>query len=178
ITEPTDGLVNIASGGSLVFRITVTGKAAHGGNRNAGVSAIEKFVPIFQDLLAWEAERQQTVHHPLYDHFENKFPISVGLVRSGDWASTVPDKLIAEGRLGFLPGETIEGMMAATRARVAAVAESDEWMRQHPPVVEFFGGQFCAEEIAIDHELTQSMMAAHKTITSTDAEISAFTAGT
>lgn len=178
ITEPTDGLVNIASGGSLVFRITVTGKAAHGGNRNAGVSAIEKFVPIFQDLLAWEAERQQTVHHPLYDQFENKFPISVGLVRSGDWASTVPDKLVAEGRLGFLPGETIEGMMQATLDRIAAVAERDKWMRDHPPTVEFFGGQFCAEEIAPDHELTQATLAAHKAITGSDTSISALTAGT
>lgn len=178
ITEPTDGLVNIASGGSLVFRITITGKAAHGGNRNAGVSAIEKFVPIFQDLLTWEAERQQTVHHPLYDQFENKFPISVGLVRSGDWASTVPDTLVAEGRLGFIPGETIEGMMDATRKRIAAVADQDDWMREHPPTVEFFGGQFCAEEISPDHELTQATLAAHKSITGADTEISALTAGT
>ncbi len=178
ITEPTDGKVNIASGGSLVFRITVTGKAAHGGNRNAGVNAIEKFIPIFQDLLAWEAERQATVHHPLYDQFENKFPISVGLVRSGDWASTVPDKLVSEGRLGFLPGESMEGMMQATRDRVAAVAEKDEWLRENPPLVEFFGGQFVAEEIPADHELTQATVAAHKTITGKDAEISALTAGT
>lgn len=178
ITEPTDGQVNIASGGSLVFRITVTGKAAHGGNRNAGVSAIEKFVPIFQDLLAWEAERQRTVHHPLYDQFENKFPISVGMVQSGDWASTVPDKLVAEGRLGFIPGETIEGMMQSTRDRIAAVAEQDDWMRENPPLVEFFGGQFCAEEIAPDHELTLSTLAAHTTITGADTRISALTAGT
>lgn len=178
ITEPTDSKVTIASGGSLVFRLTVTGKAAHGANRNAGVSAIEKFVPIFQDLLAWEAERQRTVHHPLYDQFENKFPISVGLLRSGDWASTVPDKLVAEGRLGFIPGETIEDMMAATRARIAAVADQDEWMRAHPPIVEFFGGQFCAEEIASDHPLTQAMCAAHETFTGKAAEISALTAGT
>ena len=75
ITEPTYQRVGIASGGSLVFRITVTGKAAHGANRNDGVSAIEKFVPIFLDLLAWEAERQRTIMHPLYDSFVNKFPI-------------------------------------------------------------------------------------------------------
>lgn len=178
ITEPTDGKINIASGGSLVFRITVKGKAAHGGNRNAGVSAIEKFVPIFTDLLAWEAERQETVHHPLYEQFENKFPISVGVVRSGDWASTVPDTLVAEGRLGFLPGESMEGMIQATRDRIAAVANKDDWMRDNPPTVEFFGGQFVAEEISPDHELTLATAAALKTITGKDAEISALTAGT
>lgn len=177
ITEPTNSKVAIASGGSLVFRVTVTGKAAHGGQRNEGVSAIEKFVPIFQDLLAWEAERQRTVFHPLYDQFENKFPISVGVVRSGDWASTVPDKLVAEGRLGFIPGESMDEMMQQARNRIAAVADKDDWLRDHPPVLEFFGGQFTAEEIPADHELTQTMLAAHKSVTGSDTKITAFTAG-
>ncbi|HWV24105.1 MAG TPA: M20/M25/M40 family metallo-hydrolase, partial [Thermomicrobiales bacterium] len=111
ITEPTDLRLMVAHGGSLVFRITVHGKSAHGGSRMDGVSAFEKFIPVFQDLMAWEQERNDTLSHPLYDHMENKFPISVGVIKSGEWASTVPDTLIAEGRLGFLPGETIEGMM-------------------------------------------------------------------
>ena len=178
ICEPTGAQVTVASGGSLVFRITVTGKAAHGGRRNAGVSAIEKFVPIFQDLLAWEAERQATVMHPLYDHYPNKFPISVGMVRSGDWHSTVPDSLTAEGRLGFLPNEDMEEMMEATRQRIAAVAAADEWLKDHPPVVEFFSGQFVAEEISPDHELTKAMLAAHKTIMGEDTVVGASTAGT
>lgn len=178
ITEPTYQKVGIASGGSLVFRITVTGKAAHGANRNDGVSAIEKFVPIFQDLLAWEAERQRTVMHPLYDQFENKFPISVGKLRSGDWASTVPDKLVAEGRLGFIPGESMESMMEGARARIAAVAEKDEWLREHPPLLEFFSGQFVAEEIAQDHPLTLAMLDAHRAVSDRETEVFALTAGT
>lgn len=178
ITEPTNQRIGVASGGSLVFRITVTGKAAHGANRNEGVSAIEKFVPIFQALLDWEAERQRTVHHPLYDGFANKFPISVGKIRSGDWASTVPDKLTTEGRLGFLPGESMESMMEQTRALVARVAAEDEWLRDHPPLVEFFSGQFVAEEIAVDHPLTVAMASAHKQVSGNEAEIFALTAGT
>ncbi|MCO5215971.1 MAG: ArgE/DapE family deacylase [Thermomicrobiales bacterium] len=178
ITEPTYQRVGVASGGSLVFRITVTGKAAHGGNRNQGVNAIEKFIPIFQDLLAWEAERQATVHHPLYDHYENKFPINVGSIRAGEWASTVPDKLTAEGRLGFLPGESMESMMEQTHQRVAAVAEKDDWLSEHPPVVEFFSGQFVAEEIPVDHPLTQAVLAAHKDISGEETEAWALTAGT
>jgi acetylornithine deacetylase len=178
ITEPTYQKVGIASGGSLVFRITITGKAAHGAKRNDGVSAIEKFVPIFQDLLAWEAERQRTVMHPLYDHFGNKFPISVGKIRSGDWASTVPDKLVAEGRLGFIPGESMESMMEQTKARISAVAEKDEWLRENPPLLEFFSGQFVAEEIAQDHPLTLAMLAAHRAVSDVETETWALTAGT
>lgn len=175
--EPTSLSIAIASGGSLVYRITVTGKAAHGANRNAGVSAIEKFIPIFQDLLEWEAERQASVHHPLYDHLENKFPISTGTVRAGDWASTVPDQLVAEGRLGFLPGESMEDMMDQTRQRIAAVAEQDDWLREHPPLVEFVSGQFVAEEIAPDHPLVESVAAAHQLVTGEKAKIIGLTGG-
>lgn len=178
ITEPTYLQVGVASGGSLVFRITVTGKAAHGGNRNEGVNALEKFIPIYQDLMAWEAERQATVMHPLYDHYENKFPISVGKVQAGDWASTVPDKLTAEGRLGFIPGESMESMMEQAQARIDAVAAKDEWLRENPPLLEFFSGQFVAEEISPDHPLTQAMLAAHKETTGSDTQVYALTAGT
>jgi len=177
ITEPTNLDVVIAQGGSLVFRITVNGKSAHGANRNQGVSAVEKFYPIFHDLLAWEAERNAVLSHPLYDHFENKFPISVGLVRAGTWASTVPEMLVAEGRLGFLPGETIEGMQAQAEARIKAVADGDDWLREHPPLVEWFGGQFGSCEISRDEPIARAVAAAHKIVTGREASFKGITAG-
>jgi acetylornithine deacetylase len=177
ITEPTECKLIVAHGGSLVFRIIVPGRGAHGGKRNEGVSAFEKFIPIFQDLLAWEQERNDKLSHPLFDGFENKFPISVGVVKSGTWASTVPETLIAEGRLGFLPGETIEEMQAATEARVKAVADKDEWLREHPPIVEWFGGQFASAEVSPESPVAMSVRRAHKQATGKEPEIAAITAG-
>lgn len=177
ITEPTDLNVVIAHGGSLVYRITVHGKSAHGANRNAGVSAVEKFIPIFQELLAWEAERNATLSHPLYDHFENKFPISTGVVKSGTWASTVPEVLIAEGRLGFLPGETIEDMQAEAERRIQAIADADDWMREHRPEVEWFGGQFASCEISPDEPIAQTIATAHLAATGNEATFLGITAG-
>jgi acetylornithine deacetylase len=177
ITEPTQQRLIVAHGGSLVFRITVEGRGAHGAMRNSGVSAFEKFIPIFQDLLAWEQERNDTLSHPLFDHFENKFPIAVGVVKSGTWASTVPESLIAEGRLGFLPGETIEGMQAAAEARIRAVADQDDWLREHPPIVEWFGGQFASAEVSPDSQVAQSVRRAHALAQGAEPEITAITAG-
>jgi acetylornithine deacetylase len=177
ISEPTGLDVVIAHGGSLVYRITVHGKSAHGGSRNDGVSAIEKFYPIFQMLLDWEAERNATLSHPLFDAFENKFPISTGLVRAGTWASTVPEVLVAEGRLGFLPGETIEEMQAETERRIAAIADADDWMREHRPEVEWFGGQFASCEISPDEPIAQTIAEAHETATGNPAAFKAITAG-
>lgn len=178
IPEPTNRSLVIAQGGSLVFRITVPGKAAHGANRNAGESAVEHFYPIFHALLEWERERNETLSHPLYDELENKFPISVGLVRAGNWASTVPESLVAEGRLGFLPGETIEGMQRQAEALIARVASENPWLRNHPPTVEWFGGQFASSEVAPDHPLTQTVARAHRTATGVDVDMCGITGGT
>ncbi len=177
ISEPTSLDVVVAHGGSLVYRITVRGKSAHGGSRNDGVSAIEKFYPIFQMLLHWEAERNATLSHPLFDEFENKFPISTGVVRAGTWASTVPEVLVAEGRLGFLPGETIEQMQAETERRINEIADADDWMREHRPEVEWFGGQFASCEISPEEPIAQTIARAHETVTGKPAEFKAITAG-
>ncbi|HYH12025.1 MAG TPA: ArgE/DapE family deacylase [Thermomicrobiales bacterium] len=177
ITEPSERRLVIAQGGSLVFRITVPGKSAHGAARNEGESALEHFIPIFQDLMAWERERNETLSHPLYDHLANKFPISVGLVRAGNWASTVPESLVAEGRLGFLPGETIEEMQRQTEARIAAVAGQDPWLREHPPVVEWFGGQFASAEVSPDHDLVSTVSRAHEVSTGEPVQIEGVTYG-
>ena len=177
IPEPTELKMVVAHGGSLVFRITITGRGAHGAERNSGVSAFEKFIPIFQDLLAWEQERNDTLSHPLYDHLENKFPIAVGVVKSGTWASTVPESLVAEGRLGFLPGETLEEMMAAAEERIASIANQDDWLREHPPVVEWFGGQFASCEVSPDAPVARALATAHRQATGQDVEVAAITAG-
>jgi acetylornithine deacetylase len=177
ISEPTSLKIVIAGGGSLVFRITIHGKSAHGATRNQGVSAVEKFYPIFHDLLAWEAERNAALSHPLYDRFDNKFPISVGLVRAGTWASTVPEELVAEGRLGFLPGETIEDMQQQAVERILAAANRDEWLREHPPNIEWFGGQFASSEISPDEPIAQTLAAAHRKVTGAETEFSALTSG-
>ncbi len=177
ITEPTSRQLVLAHGGSLVFRLTVTGRSAHGATRHQGVSALEKFIPIFQDLLAWEAERTATLRHPLFDHLEDKFPISVGKLRTGTWASTVPEILVAEGRLGFLPGETLEGMMAEAASRVDLVAQQEAWLREHPPVLEWFGGQFASTEVSATEPIAQAVARAHERATGKPVAMTAISAG-
>jgi acetylornithine deacetylase len=165
ITEPTKLAAIVAQGGSAVCRLTVTGKSAHGAMRNSGVSAIEKFIPIFQDMLAFEAERNEQLSHPLYDHMENKIPISFGTLHAGDWQSTVPETLVAEGRVGLLPGEDMKEFQEQVRQRIMAVAERDPWMREHPPKLEWVSGQFSPAETKPDEPFPQAVMAAHKQVT-------------
>ena len=171
ITEPTRLALVIACEGSLVFRITVHGESAHAAARDEGVSAFEKFIPIFQDLQAFERERNASLHHPLYDGIVNKVPINVGVVHAGVWASTVPETLVAEVRVGFLPGEDMYAFWEQVQARIMAVAEADDWLREHPPVLEWFGGQFTAADVPAGSPIVQAVAAAHQHVTGEQAPI-------
>ena len=165
ITEPTRLRLVPAQGGSLVFRLAVTGRSAHAAVRDAGVSALEKFLPIFEALRELERERNATLAHPLYDDLANKVPISVGTVRAGNWASTVPETLFAEGRAGLIPGEEVEPFKRRVTERLASVADEDPWLRKHPPEIEWFGGQFAPAEMPLDAPICEAVAEAHERAT-------------
>jgi hypothetical protein len=60
------------------------------------------------------------------------------MVRGGDWASSVPDLLVAEGRLGVALDEPVDRARAALEAAVADACRADPWLREHPAAVEWW----------------------------------------
>ena len=177
ITEPTQLAVIAAHGGSLVFRLHVPGRSAHGAVRDEGVSAIEKFSYLHGALLDFEAKRNRELTHPLYASIANKIPISIGVVRAGAWASSVPESLIAEGRAGLVPGEDLDAFAAEFVAVVDAAADADPWLREHRPWVEWFSGQFAPAEIDSEAPLVRSLLKAHEAAVGGPGEIAAATYG-
>ena len=165
ISEPTRLALVPAQAGSIVFRLKVTGSAVHAAVRHRGVSAFEKFVPIFEDLRLLERERTAALSHPLFDGMEDKVPINVGIVRSGNWAVTVPESLEADVRVGMLPGEEVEALQASVEERIMAVANLDPWLRGHPPEIEWFGGQTMPVEVPLDAPISEAVMRAHECVT-------------
>ena len=61
IPEPTSLDLVPGNAGALTFRLRIRGHATHASRRLEGVSAIEKFWPIWQALLDLEAERHRGV---------------------------------------------------------------------------------------------------------------------
>lgn len=146
IAEPTAGDLLVANAGALTFRVEVAGHAAHGATRTLGVSALEAFLPVLDALRDLEA-RRNTVLPAGFGHLDLAAPISVGTVRAGDWPSTVPDRLVAEGRFGVLPGEAVEQARQELEAAVAAACADDDWLAEHPARVTWSGGQFGPGEL-------------------------------
>ncbi len=143
IAEPTAGCVIPANAGSLTFRLEVPGLATHGSTRTRGVSAIEKFVVIHTALHTLEAERNRDPH-PLLAHLDLANPLSVGTIHSGDWASTVPDVLVAEGRFGVRLGESVNAAREVFETAIAEACAKDDWLRDHPVKVTWPGGTFAS----------------------------------
>lgn len=146
IAEPTAGHVVSANAGSLTFRLEVRGRATHGSRAGHGVSAVELFERVHAALRRLDAERNADPPAPFA---ERPWPLSVGVVRAGDWASTVPDLLVAEGRFGVRPGESFADATAAFEAAVASV--DDPWLREHPVQVTWPGGRFAAGALPDGH---------------------------
>ncbi|MFF0264103.1 ArgE/DapE family deacylase [Kribbella sp. NPDC004536] len=152
IAEPTAGTVIPANAGSLTFRLEVSGLATHGSTRSRGVSAIEKFSVIQMALQDLERERNRDPH-PLLAHLDLANPLSVGTIAAGDWASTVPDRLVAEGRYGVRLGEAPADARAAFETAVADACAKDDWLREHPVRVSWPGGEFASGLLPEDDPL-------------------------
>jgi acetylornithine deacetylase len=158
ITEPTGGRIVTATAGALTFRIEVTGRSAHGSMRREGVSAFEAFLPIQAALVALETERNRDPD-PLFGS-DLPYALSLGVISAGDWASNVPDKLVAEGRLGVQLDEDPRQARLALEDAVNEASVKDPWLRENRPVVTWPGGQFASGRIDHDHELVGEMIEA------------------
>jgi acetylornithine deacetylase len=164
IPEPTSLDIIPANSGALTFRLRVRGLATHAARRSEGISAIDKFWPIWRALTDLERRRHQEVD-PLAARWALAHPISIGTMRAGDWASSVPDLVVAEGRIGVAIGEPVEHARADLEQAVADACADDAWLAEHPVEVEWWGGQFASGRIPADSDLVDRVADAHCTAT-------------
>lgn len=160
LPEPTGLDIVPANGGALTFRLRVPGRATHASRRTEGVSAVDKLVPLLAALDRLERSRNADVD-PLLARWPIAYPLSIGRVEAGDWASTVPDLLVAEGRLGVMLDEPVEDARTALEDTVAEVCADDPWLTRHPVTVEWWGGQFASGRLPADSDLAERVQRAH-----------------
>jgi acetylornithine deacetylase len=200
VVEPTRLHVVPAQAGSLMFRLVVRGLSAHGCVREEGVNAVDKFVPLLGALRRLEAERCGAVEDrlapgvpgvgheagvaaagdprsPLFAGYRLPWPIEVGTVRAGDWASSVPDTLVAEGRYGVAVGEDAAAARRALEGAIARAAAADPWLAAHPPEVEWWGGRFDPAVTALDDPVVTTLTAAARDVTGAAPPVEGVTYG-
>jgi acetylornithine deacetylase len=168
VPEPTSLDVVPACGGALTFRLRVPGRSAHASRRTEGVSALDKLWPLQRALTDLECRRNADVD-PLMARWPLAYPLSLGVVRAGDWASSVPDLLVAEGRLGVALGEPVGEAKADLERAVADACAADPWLAAHPATVEWWGGQFASGRLSADSDLDVRVARAHEEATGAGA---------
>ena len=153
ITEPSNLDVVVAHAGAITFRLTVPGRAAHASRRREGVSALDKLFVLSRALEADEARRNDAETDPLMTALGLPYPTILGIVAGGEWASTVLDRITADGRYGVRLGQTAASAEAELRAVITAACAADEFLRDHPATIEITGGRFGSARIPSDHPL-------------------------
>jgi len=154
VAEPSQLDVVVAQAGALTFRGEVRGRAAHAAFRLEGDSAIDRYVEVHARLTALERERNTEVAHPRMRELELPYPILVGRLNAGTWSSTVPDRLVFEGRLGVKVGESPGEARAALEAAVGDLAE-----------IAWTGGAFASGSTPEGHPLTRAVAGAVRDVT-------------
>ncbi|MCZ6695505.1 MAG: ArgE/DapE family deacylase [Acidobacteria bacterium] len=168
ITEPTSLALCPVQSGALSFRLRVEGRPTHGATREAGVSAVEKFWPLWEALRNLETRRHERFRHPLYEGRGLAAPLSIGRLLAGNWPSTVPEEAIAEGRYGVFPDEETTAARREFEEAIAAACRADAWLDTHPAGVEWFEGQFEPGATDPDAAILGRLAEAHRIVTGRD----------
>jgi acetylornithine deacetylase len=160
VLEPTRLRIIPAQAGALSFRLRIRGLSAHASVRYEGISAIEKFELVETRLRQLERTLNHAPH-PLFRHYPIAYPLSIGRLRAGSWSSTVPDELECEGRVGVPVGTASAEVRREFGAAISDVAQRDAWLAEHPPQLEWTGGQFDAVEVDPGLPAFMALAAAH-----------------
>ncbi|MEJ2169998.1 MAG: ArgE/DapE family deacylase [Desulfobacterales bacterium] len=132
----------ISHPGILYFRVKVKGLTAHAAHSQLGVNAIGKMIKVYEALVDLDLKRAAAVKFPLYHKVEGRScHLNIGTLKAGDWVSTVAGFAELGCRISFIPGESMAEIKATVEQLIENVARADEWLKEHPPEIEWFGWQ-------------------------------------
>ncbi len=179
IPEPFDHMLMTAQMGVMWFRVHLRGKPAHVLDTSAGVNAIEAAFDVVQALKGLEERwNDPDRRHPAYVDDSHPINFNLGVIRGGEWPSSVPTECSFEMRVGFFPGVALADVRRDIEATIADAAAAHPGLRESPPVVDFVG--FQAEGCSVDEggDMMRALADAHLRVTGRDAERRATTATT
>lgn len=121
VTEPTDLELHVAHRGFAVFEVTLTGKASHSSQPEAGVNAVTHLGRVLAAVERLDHELRARAAHSLLAHGHLK-PV---LVSGGQELFTTPAKASATLERRTLPGETTAGALQELHEVLDALAAED-----------------------------------------------------
>jgi acetylornithine deacetylase len=151
IPEPFGDRILEAQVGVMWARVVVRGRGAHAERASDSVNAVLEACRLMEAVKQLEAEaNDQARRHPLFEGIEHPLNYNIGVVRGGDWASSVPEECVFEVRISCYPGEDLEEVGSRFRAGLLETAKADPWLSENPPDIGFYA--FRAEGCVVDRD--------------------------
>ena len=141
------GLIPV-SPGVFYMVVTIKGKAVHSSVRDElirpggqgariGVSSIDKAMIIYQGLRQLEEEWGQTKSHPMFTR-PGHFTLHPGVITGGPrGAFVISDESKIEYAIWHAPQDSAEQVKKEVENQIALFAQTDPWLRENPPKVEW-----------------------------------------
>ena len=146
VTEPTSLVVQTSQVGVVWFQVVVRGRPAHAGDAPIGLNAIEASFQVISALRALEAELN-VAPPPPYDVYEHPINLNIGMIRGGDWPSTVAAESVLHCRLALYPGAGVDALKTRIEDTVAGASAAVEGFTAR---VVYDG--FACDGYSLDHE--------------------------
>lgn len=164
--EPTDEQLVRANAGVIKFRLETKGRPAHPREPESGQSAIDLMIRLIGHLRGleqkWIAERQDK---PLFRDIANPVALTIGTISGGDWIASIPSDCVAEGRIGFYPGEDPKVRAAEFEAFLDRVQTEDPAFASERLVsLSWVGVMHAGYELPEGTDAETSLRAAHAAI--------------
>jgi acetylornithine deacetylase len=113
----------------------------------------------------------------MFTAYEMPYPICVGKIYGGNWASTVAENLTFEGRYGIAVDEKPAEARRKFEQLIHQTARVDPWLRQNPPIIEWWGGQFAPAAIRTNHPIIKTLGEAFTQVTNQEPTLQGMTYG-
>ena len=191
VSEPTNCELHVESPGILFFDLLIVGKSTHTGARNQvifpqryglgtgseiGVDAISKmkmFLDLFERLeLQWNQRwRSQMLGgggYPIPNDRQGVglFTINPSFIEGGTYLGSVPGYCKMTGCVWYPSWVDEAEVIQELRERVQALAQTDDWLKEHPPQLEAPVLQsWGPTRIPVDHDGVKTLAASFEEVT-------------
>ena len=165
IPEPFGPTILTSQLGVVWFKIAVKGVPSHVLATQAGTNAIEKIFPLISGLRRLESELNHSQIPEAYEKQVHPINLNVGIIKGGDWPSTVPAAAEFHARLSYFPGVSFQQIRQQIIQAVELASKDDPWLCENPPTVEFYGFRSEGHSISKNLPALQTLNDSHQSLT-------------
>jgi acetylornithine deacetylase len=140
LPEPTGQTFSDICLGVIWFRLKIRGEPTHVARAGEGFNAIKAASYLIKELEGLEAEwNKRASSDPVYGSVTHPINFNPGIIRGGEWASSVPAWCDLDCRIALLPSWSVDECRREIETAVQEAAKKVSFLAKNPPEVVWSG---------------------------------------